>query len=77
MLDEFSGLRARSRRPRPPERTQQVASHIDDYNGRGQYVSGIRTERCGPCRAVPCCAVLCVAALCCAGTVVCLRVVTS
>lgn len=47
VLDEFSGLRGR-KRAHAPERTPQeyVASHIDDYNGRGQYSSGLRTHMC-------------------------------
>ena len=47
VLDEFSGLRGR-KRAHAPERTPQeyVASHIDDYNGRGQYSSGLRTQMC-------------------------------
>lgn len=32
VLDEFSSLRARSKRVRAPERTPQVTSHIDDNN---------------------------------------------
>ena len=45
VLTELSGLRGATR-PGPISRTPQVSSHIDDYNGRGQYATGMRTEPC-------------------------------
>ena len=45
VLNELSGLRGATRGA-PTRRTPQVSSHIDDYNGRGQYATGMRTEPC-------------------------------